>query len=239
MAIKTQVIEYKEGDTVCEGFLAYDDSKGKRPGVLVMPDWRSVTAFDHKRCTMLAELGYTAFAADPYGKGVRPTSYPDCTAEMMKYGKDRPKLRARAMAGLNELKKQAATDTSKLAAMGYCFGGLASLELARSGAEVKGVVSFHGNLNTPNPADAKNIRGAVLVLHGNDDPVVPPAEVEGFYKEMRDAKVDYQLVAYANAVHSFTNWDIPEGTPGPASYNKKADSRSWVAMQDFFREVFG
>ena len=109
--------------------------------------------------------------------------------------------------------------------------------MARDGADVKATVSFHGNLNTPNPADGKNIKGHILALHGADDPVVPDTEVLAFEKEMRDAKVDWQLISYGNAVHSFTNWNIPADTPGAAAYNEKADKRSWVAMQDFFKEI--
>jgi dienelactone hydrolase len=135
------------------------------------------------------------------------------------------------------LKKLPVVDGSRTAAIGYCFGGLAALELARTGAELTGVVGFHCNLNTPNPADAKNIKAKVLVLNGGDDPVVPDAETLAFEKEMRDAKVDWQLMRYGNTVHSYTQWFMPkEGNQ--AAYNEKSDKRSWVAMQDFFKEIF-
>ena len=235
--MKTETVEYKEGSTVLEGFAAYADS-GKHPGVVVVPEWNGVGDYTKKRAQMLAELGYNAFVADIYGKGIRPTTMEACAAEMQKYATNRPLLRARARAALEQLRKLPNTDTGKLAAMGYCFGGLTVLEMARDGLDLKGVISFHGALNTPNPADAKNIKGKVLALHGADDPVVPDAEVLAFQKEMRDAKVDWSFVAYGNAVHTFTNWNVPEGTPGPAAYNKKADQRSWTAMQDFFKEIF-
>jgi len=235
--MKTETIEYKEGSTVCEGFAAFDD-KAKRPGVMIVPEWNGVSDYSKKRAQMLSDLGYNAFVADVYGKGVRPTTMEACAAEAGKYRDNRALLRARARAALEQLKKLPGTDAGRTAAIGYCFGGMTVLELARDGAEVNGVVSFHGALNTPNAADAAKIKGRVLALHGADDPLVPPAEVAAFEDEMRKAKVDWQLVAYGNAVHSFTNFSLPEGQPGPVSYNKKADQRSWIAMQDFFKELF-
>jgi len=234
--MKTETIEYKEGSTVCEGFAAYDE-KSKKPGVLIVPEWNGVSDYSKKRAQMLAEMGYSAFVADIYGKGVRPTTMEACAAEAGKYRDNRPLLRARARAALDALQRVSSTEAGKVAAIGYCFGGMTVLELARDGANVKGVVSFHGALNTPKTADAKNIKGKVPAQHGADDPLVPAPEVAAFEQEMRDAKVDWQLVSYGNAVHSFTNFTLPEGTPGPVSYNKKADQRSWIAMQDFFKEV--
>jgi len=234
--MKAESVEYKEGSTACEGFAAYDE-KSKKPGLMIVPEWNGVSDYSKKRAQMLADLGYSAFVADIYGKGVRPTTMEACAAEAGKYRDNRALLRARARAALDTLKKIPGTDAGKIAAIGYCFGGMTVLELARDGADVKGVVSFHGALNTPNAGDAAKIKAKVLALHGADDPLVPPPEVAAFEKEMRDAKVDWQLVSYGNAVHSFTNFTIPEGTPGPVSYNKKADQRSWTAMLDFFKEV--
>ena len=236
--MKTETIEYKQGDATLEGFAVYDDSSAKRAGVLVVPEWNGVSEYSKKRAQMLAELGYNAFVADIYGKGIRPTTQEACAAEAGKYRDNRPLLRARVRAGLDALRKLPGTDASRLAAIGYCFGGMTVLELVRAGADVKGVVSFHGALNTPIPQDAKNIKARVLALHGADDPLVPEAEVLAFENEMREAKVDWQLVSYGNAVHSFTNWTLPENNPGPVSYNKKVDQRSWIAMQNFFRECF-
>jgi dienelactone hydrolase len=235
--MKTELMEYKEGGTTCEGYAAYVATGEKRPAVLVCPDWMSVAPFSNMRANMLLSLGYNVFVVDMYGKGVRPTTPETCAPEMMKYRNDRKLLRSRARAGLDMLKKLPNTDTSRVGAIGFCFGGTTVLELARDGADVKGVVSFHGNLDTPNPADAKNIKGSVLVLHGAEDPLVPDSEVLAFQKEMRDAKVDWEFVAYGNSKHAFTNWYVPSNTPGPAAYETKADNRSWIAMKEFFEEV--
>ncbi|MCC6473294.1 MAG: dienelactone hydrolase family protein [Burkholderiales bacterium] len=236
--MKSELVDYKEGSTVLEGHLTYDDSKqGKRPGVLLFPDWTGVGDYAKKRAAMLVELGYAVLSADVYGKGVRPSSHEACAAEMMKYAGNRPLLRERARAGLEQLRSLSVVDASKIAAIGYCFGGTCCLELARSGADLAGIVGFHSNLASPTPADAKNIRCKVLILNGADDPVVPEAETRAFEKEMRDARVDWQLVQYGNAVHSYTLWHVPPGGPQVA-YEERADRRSWVAMQSFFKEIF-
>jgi len=141
-------------------------------------------------------------------------------------------------AAFEQLKKSQFVDAQKTAAIGYCFGGTTVLELARSGADIDGVVSFHGALATPAPDDAKSIKGKVLALHGADDPFVPPAEVQAFEEEMRKGKVDWQLVAYGNSVHSFTDWNAGNDNSKGAAYNEKADKRSWEDMKDFFSELF-
>jgi len=239
-AVKTQVLEYKQGDTTLEGFLAYDDAiQGKRPGVLVVHQWKGLGDYEKKRAEMLAQLGYVAFAVDIYGKGVRPKDTQSAGAEAGKYKKDRALLRTRVNAGLAELKKRQFTDTSRLAAIGYCFGGTTVIELARSGADIAGVVSFHGALDSPTPEDGKKIKCKVLALHGADDPFVPAADVAAFEDEMRQAKVDWQLVKYGGAVHSFTDWNAKDMNLPGAVYNEKADRRSWQAMQQFFAEIFG
>jgi len=237
--IKTGTVEYRQGDTVLEGFYAYDAAvAGRRPAVLIAHQWKGLTDYEKKRAQMLAELGYNVFAADVYGKGVRPDNPKDAAATAGKYKNDRPLLRKRINAALALLKKDGRTDPSRVAAIGYCFGGTTVLELARSGADIKGIVTFHGALGTPTPQDAANIKGKVLALHGADDPFVPPAEVAGFEEEMRKAKVDWQLVAYGGAVHSFTDWDAGNDNSKGAAYNENADRRSWQAMKDFFKEIF-
>ena len=235
---KAQSFEYKHDGLVCEGYATWDDAGGKRPGILVFPEWVGVGEYTHKRAEMLCELGYNSVVVDVYGKGVRPNTPETCGAEMMKYATNRPLLQARAREGLNELKKVPNTDLSKVAAIGYCFGGMAVLEMARDGQDLKGVVSFHGVLATPKPLMAGKYNGKILVLHGVDDPVVPDDQVLGFWKEMRDAKANWEFVSYGNALHTFTNWLMPEEGPPPAVYNKQADKRSWIAMQDFLKEIF-
>lgn len=236
--IRTSLVEYKQGDTTLEGVAVYDDAtSGKRPGVLIVHQWKGLGDYEKKRAEMLARLGYAVFAADIYGKGIRPDNPKDAAAMAGKYKSDRALLRARVNAGLETLRKQPQVDASRVAAMGYCFGGTTVLELARSGADVKGVVSFHGGLNTPLPEDAKNIKAKVLALHGADDPFVPAAEVTGFEAEMRKAKVDWQLVAYGNSVHSFTDWNAGNDNSKGSAYNENADKRSWEAMKVFFAEI--
>ena len=236
--VKTKTIEYQQGETTLEGFLAYDDAtNGKRPGVLVVHQWKGLGDYEKKRAEMLAKLGYTVFAVDIYGKGIRPQTQPEAAAMAGKFRSDRPLLRARVAAGLEILKKHERTDTKRIAAIGYCFGGTTALELARSGADVAGIVSFHGGLNTPTPDDAKKIKGKVLALHGADDPFVPAKEVAAFEDEMRAGGVDWQLVAYGGAVHSFTDWNAGTDNSKGAAYNKQADERSWEAMKNFFAEI--
>jgi dienelactone hydrolase len=237
-AVQFQKVEYKEGDTVCEGLLVYDDLfKGPRPGIIIAHQWKGLTEYEKMRAELLALRGYVALCADVYGKGVRADNPKDAAALAGKYKADRPLLRARINAALDFLRKQERVNPKQVAAIGYCFGGTTVLELARSGADVLGVVSFHGGLNTPNPADAKNIKGKVLALHGADDPFVPDTEVLAFQKEMREAKVDWQLVSYGGAVHSFTDKNAGNDNSKGSAYNANADVRSWREMKLFFDEI--
>jgi dienelactone hydrolase len=238
-AIKTELIEYTDGDTALEGFLAYDDSKSDpRPGVLVIHDWTGLQDYAKERATMLAELGYVAFAADIYGKGVRPTDPKECAVMSGKYKSDLPLLRRRVALGFDQLKKQKLVQSDKLAAIGYCFGGTSVLELARSGADVKGVVSFHGALATALPAKEGEVKAKVLVCHGDADPFVKPAEVAAFKEEMLNAKAKMKFVAYPGAVHSFTKKAAGNDPSKGQAYNENADKESWAEMKKFFKELF-
>ncbi|MEA5470162.1 dienelactone hydrolase family protein [Spirulina sp. 06S082] len=238
-AIRTEIVEYRQDNVLLEGYLAYDDEvKEQRPGVLVVHQWKGLGDYEKRRARELAELGYVAFAADIYGKGVRPQTQEEARTQATLYRSNRKLLRDRANAGLKVLQSHELTTPGKIAAIGYCFGGGTVLELARSGISLAGVVSFHGNLDTPNLEDANNIRGRVLVLHGADDPLVPPEQVQTFAKEMRSANVDWQLVMYGGAVHSFTDSNAGNDPSKGSAYQEEADKRSWAAMKQFFSEIF-
>ncbi|HLF18732.1 MAG TPA: dienelactone hydrolase family protein [Candidatus Omnitrophota bacterium] len=235
-----ELVEYKDGDTALEGYVVYDNAtEGKRPGVIVIHDWMGFGEYGNMRADMLAELGYVAFAADIYGKGVRPKDAAEAGAQAGKFKGDRTLLRQRVIAALNELKKHPMVDAAKTGAIGYCFGGTTVLELARSGADVTGVVSFHGGLGKGEVAGTDSINAKVLVLHGADDPHVPPEEIAAFMKEMNDAKADWQMVHYSGAVHSFTKEAAGNDKASGNAYDATADKRSWKAMKGFFKEIFG
>ena len=239
-AIQTKTVEYQQGDTTLEGFVAYDDAiQGQRPGVLVVHQWMGLTDYEKHRAEMLAQLGYVAFCADIYGKGARPQNSQEAGALAGKFRNgDRQLLRARVNAGLDTLRKQPLVDPKRIAAIGYCFGGTTVLELARSGADIAGVVSFHGGLDAPNPDDGKNIKCKVLILHGADDPFSSPQDITALEKELRRGKVDWQLVKFGGAVHAFTQPMAGNDNSKGAAYNEKADKRSWEYMKLFFAEIF-
>jgi dienelactone hydrolase len=236
--MKTQSLDYRDGDLNLRGFLGFDDSKtGRRPGVLVMPEAFGLGPQVKRRVERLAELGYVALAGDPYGDGLQLNDLQEAIQRAMALFADPSKSRARARAALDKLASLPEVDPNRLAAIGYCMGGTLSLELARDGAPLKGVVSFHGGLQTQRPAAGK-IAAKILVCTGADDPFVPVAQVAAFAAEMTAAKADWQVVSYAGTVHSFTNPDADKvGNPG-ISYNKSADERSWKAMTSLFEEIF-
>ncbi|SDG26632.1 Dienelactone hydrolase [Pseudomonas benzenivorans] len=240
-AVVSKPVPYEIDGEAFEGLLIYDDSiSSPRPGLLMVPDWLGVSENSAKQAALIAGDKYVVFMADMYGKAVRPANAAEAKAAAGAVRADRALMRKRAQAAVEVLKAQAsqvALDAGKLGAIGFCFGGGSVLELARSGAPLQGFVSFHGNLDTPNPADAQNIKAPILVLHGADDPSVPPAQVEVFIAEMKAAKTDWQLVSYGGAVHSFTN---PQANvPGSNQYHPQVAARAYRAMNDLFDEVFG
>jgi dienelactone hydrolase len=238
--IKTQIVEYQDGDVTLEGFVAWDSAKADKPmpGVLVVHQWMGLTDYEKGRCRQLAELGYVTFALDIYGKGIRPDNPQDAGKQAGIYKTDRELYRRRLNLGLSQLQAQAAVSKNKIAAIGYCFGGTGVLELARSGAEISGVVSFHGGLDSPQPDAGKNIKCKILVCHGADDPFIPAKDIDAFQSELNQAKVDWQMDIYSGAVHSFTQPMAGNDNSRGAAYNEKADKRSWTAMNSFFGELF-
>lgn len=246
-AIKTQTIEYKDGETNLKGFVAYDDSiAAPRPGVLVVPEWWGLTDYPRHRAEMLAQLGYVAFVADMYGEG-KTTDDPKVAGEWSGAVKKDPALmRRRAQAGLAELVKQPNVDRARLAAIGYCFGGSTILELARGGDELQkasmpllGIVSFHGGLPTVKADDLKQMKAKVLIETGAEDPAVPLDSVMAYESALKQAGVDYDVTIYSKTRHAFTNPDADRHHIPIIAYNATADHRSWAAMKNFFAEIFG
>lgn len=238
-ALIKKSVEYKDGATTLEGYLVYDDSvKGKRPGILLVHEWWGLNSYIQGRAEEVAKLGYVAFAADIYGKGSRPKTRDDAGKFAGMYYNDRKLMQSRALAGLSALEKSELVNSSKLAVMGYCFGGSVSLELARNSDKIAGAVSFHGNVSTPTNQSNSTIKAKVLVLHGADDPFVNQQVVNEFVDSMIKAKVDWQLVQYSGAVHGFTNPDNGKDPSKGLAYNELADKRSWQAMKSFYEELF-
>jgi dienelactone hydrolase len=238
--IVSRTVDYTdEQGTTFEGYLVYNDTiSGERPGILVIHDWRGLTDTTQQHCEVLAKLGYAAFAADIYGKGIRPQSISEYGKQATIYKNNRPLFRERANAAYEALLKQPEVDPSKTAAIGYCFGGTGVIELARDGAPLLGVVSFHGGLDSSPMTSGKIFTSKVLALCGADDPFEKPADMEAFEHQLKDLHVDYQIVKYSGAEHAFTDKGVDALNIPGARYNAAADRRSWQAMQDFFAELF-
>jgi len=237
-AVETKDIEYDIGGARMVGYLATPDGSEKRPGVLVCHEGPGLDDHAKRRARMLADLGYVAFALDYHGDGkVLEGGMPEIIARLGPMMADPSLTRAAGQAGLDVLTSQPTTDASRLAAIGYCFGGTMSLELARGGAPLVAVCGFHSGLGTVRPQDATNIKGKVLVCIGAEDPLIPAAQRAAFEAEMTAAKVDWRMNLYGGAAHSFTNPAADQaGIPGIA-YHEPTDVRSWTAMLDLFDEV--
>lgn len=236
--IKPESVTYKDGEAELQGTLARDAARtGKRPAVLIVHDWMGEKQFERDKAAALASRGYVAFACDIYGKGVRPQNAEQARAEATKYYANPALCRSRLLAGLKVLQDNEHVDQGRIAVLGFCFGGTCALELARSGAEVRGAISFHGGLKRL--GENAGIKAKVLVLHGADDPFVPAEDIAAFMAEMREGKVDWQFNAYGNAVHSFTNPAAGTDNSKGAAYNESADRRGWEAAHDFLRETLG
>jgi dienelactone hydrolase len=241
--IKTKTVEYKAQDAVMKGYLAYDEGiKGKRPGVLVVHEWWGQNDYIRRRARMLAELGYVALALDMYGEGkqaMHPTDAGKFSSELMQ---NFDVSKARFLAAMDFLKQQAPVDPTRIAAIGYCFGGGVVLNMARQGVDLKGVASFHGSLKAVKPAQPGEVKAKVLVLNGADDKFIPQDQIEAFQQEMKTAGADFKFISYPGALHSFTNPEADEIAKKfnmAVAYNADADKKSWDELKKFLKTIFG
>lgn len=233
-----KTVSYKEKETQLEGYMAEPSSSKKQvPGFLIVHDWMGLSDDNKREADVLAAKGAVAMAVDIYGKDVRPKSPEDAGKTAGQYKNDRALLRERIKAAYQVLLENKKVDPKKIVVLGYCFGGMTALELGRSGADLAGIVSFHGNLDSKEPKDAANINGRVLVLHGAIDPYVPASQMEAFQKEMDAAKKDYQIVQFSGAVHAFTNKKAGTDPSKGAAYNEIADIRSRKQFDNFVKEI--
>jgi dienelactone hydrolase len=238
-ASKSRRIEYQIGADHFEGlFVQPFASRRKVPGVLMVPNWLGITEETERQATRMARQGLAVFAVDVYGKGVRPKGASEAMPLAGKYKGDRKLFRERLRRGLEVLLAQKEVDAKRIVVVGYCFGGTGAIELARDGADVQAVVSFHGGLDSPNPADGKNIKAKVVVFHGADDPFVKPADVQAFQAEMRQYGVDWRMTEFGGAVHSFTDMGAGHDNKTGAAYNERADQRSFSAFLGLLDELY-
>ena len=237
MAVQTKTIVYADGDTALEGYFAWDNAApGPRPGVLIVHAWAGRSPFEEEVARKLAGLGYAGLAMDVYGKGVLGNDPEENTKLMTPFLEERPMLQNRLQIGLQVLRDEAEVNANKIAAAGYCFGGLCVLDLARTGENFQGAASFHGLVNKLGNTDGNSIKAKVLALHGWDDPMVPPTDVVALAEELTSGGADWQIHGYGNTLHAFTNPEANAPEMG-AMYQADADRRSWQAMENFLAEV--
>jgi dienelactone hydrolase len=236
----TRTIDYQDDKgTPLQGYIVYDDAKqGPRPGVIVVHDWRGLTDYTQMRANMLAKLGYAAFAADIYGKGVHLTTVPEFSSEMAPYKADRDLYRLRDRAAYDTFLKQPEVDPAHVAAIGYCFGGTGVIEMVRDGLPLLGVVSFHGGLDARPITPGKKMTARVLALCGADDPFEKASDMMEFQQQMHDNGVDLKVVEYPHAMHAFTDPGVDKLNVPGAKYNAAADKASWLAMKKFLHALF-
>ncbi len=238
MTIQTRTIDYSQADDTFEGFLAWDDSvSGPRPAVVISHAWGGAGEFEQARARDLAELGYVGFALDLYGKGIRGSNPEENAKLMQPFLGDRSLLQSRMQLAVDVVRDQAEVDTARIAAMGYCFGGLCVLDLARTGADVLGVASFHGLFVPPGNTSGNKITAKVLALHGWGDPLAPPDQVVALAEELTEAGSDWQIHGFGNTLHAFTNPQAKDPANG-FQYSEAATRRSWKMLEDFLAEIF-
>lgn len=232
-----KAVDYNDGEQKLSGFVAKPSKALKsKAGVLILPAWMGIDDHAKESATDLAKLGYYTFVADIYGVGNKPTNYSEAGQKAGYYKKNIQEYQKRIQLALDQLIKQGA-NPDDIVVMGYCFGGTGAIEAARSNMKVKGIVSFHGGLGRDEARTIEPITAKVLVLHGADDPYESEAEIKAFQEEMRKSKSDWQMVYYANAVHSFTDKNAGTDNSKGAAYNENAYKRSWIALLDFLKEV--
>ncbi len=237
--VKTRELEYRQDGTVLQGFIAWDDAgRGKRPGVLVVHEWWGHNEHARNQARRLAEAGYVGFALDMFGKGKVTTHPQEAQAFVSEVTKDPAVLAARFNAALDQLKRDPHVDPRRIAAIGYCFGGAVVLDMARAGADLAAVVTFHGALATKTPAQPGKVKARVLVLAGDADPFVPPEQVEAFKREMQAAGARFEVVTFPGAKHGFTNPDAGKFGMDALAYDAAADRESWAAMLKLLKEVW-
>lgn len=238
MTIQTRYIEYALNDVIFEGLLAWDDElSGQRPAVAVAHTWAGRGVFEESKAVELAGCGYVGFAMDLYGKGVLGEGVEECAALMAPLMADRTLLEQSIDTAVSVLREQPEVDAANVAAIGYCFGGLSVLDLARSGSDVRGVVSFHGLFTPPENTSARKIKAKVLCLHGYDDPMAEPETMVALAAELTEAGADWQIHAYGNTVHAFSNPAADNPQMGTV-YSESADRRSRQALMNFLQEIF-
>jgi len=238
-SVKTRELEYRAGDTALQGFIAWDDAaRGRRPGVLVVHEWWGLNEHARHQARRLAEAGYVGLALDMYGKGKVTTHPQDAQAFVSEVTKDPAVLAARFNAALEQLKRDPHVDTTRIAAIGYCFGGAVVLGMARAGADLAAVVTFHGALATTSPAQPGKVKARVLVLAGGADPFVPPEQLEAFKREMQAAGARFEVTTYPGAKHGFTNPAAATYGMPQLAYDAAADRESWAAMLKLFKEIW-
>jgi dienelactone hydrolase len=240
--IQGNEVDYTAGGVVMKGYLAFDRNiKGKRPGVLVVPEWWGIGNYERRRARMLAALGYTALAVDMYGGGKQAVNPDEAARDSSAVTKNPDTAEARFMAALELLKRQHTVDPERIAAIGYCFGGGIVLDMASRGIDMEGVASFHGSLGSVKPATPGAVKAKILVLQGTDDKFVTPGQIEAFRRQMRNAGADFRIILYPGATHSFTNPEADEYAKKfhlPIAYDAKADKQSWEELAKFLREIF-
>jgi dienelactone hydrolase len=236
----TLPVDYQDAKgTPLQGYVVYDDTRsGPLPGIIIVHDWRGLTDYTKMRADMIANLGYVAFAADIYGKGVHLNSVPEFSQEMAPYKADRNVYRLRTRAAYDTFLKQPEVDPARIAAIGYCFGGTGVIEMVRQGLPLKGVVSFHGGLDAKSPIDGIKPFPKVLALCGADDPFEKASDMAAFEQQMHDSGIDLKVVEYPGAQHAFTDPNVDKWHVDGAKYNAAADKASWQAMKIFLRQIF-